>query len=186
MQILKLSVVRLWGALLILVLLTGCQSMQSFRTQNLYKEGIPGTARWAVLPFVNHTEAEGDITTQLERVMMVLLPSAGVLYPRLYPESQVTTASQPLAEAHRLQNGKQWALQNDVSFAISGKVLEWRYDEENRAHVSVNLTVTDARTNEQLWSTSGSGEGLPGEELYDVTRRLFTDLLSTLPINRQK
>ena len=183
MQITKLNGIRFWLFSLTLVLLTGCQSLSSSR---LYKEGIPGTARWAVLPFVNHSEAEGGITIQLERVMMVLLPSAGVLYPRLYPESQVTTASQSLAEAHRLQNGKQWAAQNDLSFAISGKVLEWRYDEEGRGHVAVDLMVTDARTDQQLWSASGSGEGLPGEELFDVSRQLFTDLLATLPINRQK
>ena len=183
MQITKLNGIRFWLFCLTLVLLTGCQSL---RTSNLYKEGIPGTARWAVLPFVNHTEAEGGVTIQLERVMMVLLPSVGVIYPRLYPESQVTTASQSLAEAHRLQNGKQWAAQNDVSFAISGKVLDWRYDEEGRGHVAIDLTVTDARTDQQLWTASGSGEGLPGEELYDVSRQLFADLLATLPINRQK
>ena len=183
MQITKFNGIRFWLFSLTLVLLTGCQSLGM---SNLYKEGIPGTARWAVLPFVNHTEAEGGITIQLERVMMVLLPSAGVLYPRLYPESQVTTASQSLAEAHRLQNGKQWAAQNDVSFAISGKVLDWRYDEEGRGHLAVDLIVTDARTDQQLWTASGSGEGLPGEELYDVSRQLFADLLATLPINRQK
>ena len=183
MRITKLNGTRFWVFSLTLIFLAGCQSLH---TSSLYKEGIPGTARWAVLPFVNQAGAEGDVTTQLERVMMVLLPAAGVLYPRLYPESQVTTASQPLAEAHRLQNGKQWAAQNDVSFAISGKVLDWRYDEEGRGHVAVDLVVTDARTDQQLWAASGSGEGLPGEELYDVSRQLFTDLLATLPINRQK
>ena len=183
MQITKLNGIRFWAFSLVLIFLTGCQSL---RTSSLYKEGIPGTARWAVLPFVNHTGAEYGVTTQLERVMMVLLPSAGVLYPRLYPESQVTTASQSLAEAHRLQNGKQWATQNDMSFAISGKVLDWRYGEDGRGHVAVDLMVTDARTDEQLWSGSGSGEGLVGEDLYDVSRKLFTDLLATLPINRQK
>ena len=183
MQITKSYGIRFWTFSLIFILLTGCQS---FRSSDLYEEGIPGTARWAVLPFVNHTGAEGGVTTQLERVMMVLLPSAGVLYPRLYPESQVTTASQSLAEAHRLQNGKQWAAQNDISFAISGKVVDWHYDAQGRAHVSVDLMVTDARTDEQLWSASGSSEGLVGEEIYDVSRKLFTDLLATLPVNRQK
>ena len=179
MQITKLNGTRFWAFPLALILLAGCQSLQ---TSDLYKEGIPGTARWAVLPFVNHTEAEGDVTSQLERVMMVLLPSAGVLNPRLYPESQVTSASLPLTEAHRLQNGKQWAAQNDVSFAISGKLLDWRYDEEGRGHVAVDLMITDPRTGQQLWSASGAGEGLPGEELYDVSRNLFTDLLATIPI----
>lgn len=183
MQINKLNGIRFWFFSLALVILSGCQSSG---TSGLYKEGIPGTARWAVLPFVNHTEVEEGVGIQLERIMMVLLPSAGVLYPRLYPESQVTTASRSLAEAHRLQNGKQWAAQNDISFTISGKVLDWRYDEENRGHVAVDLTVTDARTDQELWTASGSAEGLPGEELYDVSRQLFTDLVATLPINRQK
>ena len=186
MQKIKFNNARVWGVCLLLVMLTGCQSIQSLRGGSLYREGIPGTASWAVLPFVDHTDAQGGVSTQLERMMMVLLPSAGILYPRLYPESQVTTASQSLAEAHRLQNGKQWAGQNDVSFAITGKVLEWRYDEENRGHVSVDLEVFDVRTDQTLWTTSGSGEGLPGEDLYDVSRKLFSDLLNSLPVNKQK
>lgn len=187
MQNNKSNITRICGFFLMVMLLSGCYSLQSLRGGGyLYKEGIPGTASWGVLPFVNHTEDMTGASTQLERMMMVLLPSSGVLYPRLYPESQVTSASQSLAEAHRLQKAKQWASQNDISFAITGKLMEWRYDEENGGYVAVDLQVIDVRTDDSLWSTSGSAEGMPGEELYDVSRKLFTDLLSTLPINKQK
>ena len=178
----KLS--RLWTFMLACLFLAGCQSISG--PSGLYNEGIPGTARWAVLPFVNHTDARADIAVQVERIMMVQLPSAGVVEPRLYPESQVTTASDSLADAHRLQNGKQWAAQTDMSFAMTGEITEWNIDEEGRAFVSMNLEVSDVRTNKQLWSVSGRGEGRPGDDFYAVSRQLVTNLLTSLPINRMK
>lgn len=172
---------RFWAVAVVAALLTACQTSGP---TSLYQEGLPGTARWAVLPFVNHTEEKGEMTIQLERIMMVNLPSAGVVEPKLYPETVVTTASENLADAHRLQNGKQWAYQTGMSFAITGEVYDWRLSEDGKALVSVNLEVVDIRTNEQLWAVSGTGEGLPGEDNYDVSRKLFSDLLSSLPINR--
>ena len=169
-----------------MALLAGCESFNMYPSMEFYREGLPGTARWAVLPFVNMTEAQGNITTPMERAMMVQLPGAGVLYPRLYPESQVTSASQPLAEAQRLQNARQWAASSGISFAVTGKVVEWVYDEEGRGSVAVELEVFDVRTNELLWAASGSGEGLPGEPLFEVSRQLFANMLTSLPINRQK
>ncbi len=167
--------------ILLLGILAGCQGSVS----SLYREGLPSTANWAVLPFIDYTEAQG-VSVQVERIMMVQLPAAGVLEPRLYPESVVTNASDTLAEAHRLQNGKQWATQHGIGFGLAGEILEWRYDDEGRAIVAVNLEVIDVRTDEQLWSVSGSSEGLPGQDLYDVCRTLFQDLLTSLPVNRQR
>lgn len=180
-------------ALFAMILLTGCQSvgMGSFggvggsaASAGLYREGLPGTANWAVLPFVNFAEGD-DVTTQLERMLMVLLPSQGVIDPRLYPESEITTASNSLAGAHRLQNGRQWAMQNDISFAFSGEVNEWMYDKAGRPRVALNLIVTDIRNGEVIWSISGASEGLQGDDLFDVGRGLLTELLQSLPINRR-
>ena len=179
----RITRIHFWILAVTTVLLTACKTSG---TPYLYEEGLPGTASWAVLPFVNHTEAKGEMTIQLERILMVNLPSAGVVEPQLYPESVVTTASDNLADAHRLQNGKQWAYQTGMSFAITGEIYDWGLSGDGRALVSVNLEVVDARTNEQLWAVSGSGEGLPGEDNYDVSRKLLSDLLSSLPINRPR
>ncbi|OED41491.1 hypothetical protein ACH42_13740 [Endozoicomonas sp. (ex Bugula neritina AB1)] len=172
---------HLWVVAITAALLSACQTSGP---SSLYAEGLPGTARWAVLPFVNHSQVEGEMTIQLERIMMVNLPSAGVVEPKLYPETVVTTASEVLADAHRLQNGKQWAYQTGMSFAITGEVYDWSLSDDGHALVSVNLEVVDIRTDKQLWAVSGTGEGLPGESNYDVSRKLFSELLSSLPINR--
>ena len=150
----------------------------------LYKEGLPGTAAWAVLPFVNRSEATG-ITIQAERIVMVQLPSKGVSQARLYPESEVTTASPKLAEAHRLQNGKQWARLNDLSFAITGEIDQWFYNDAGKPVVTMSITVSDVRNNEIIWSTRGTGEGRQGDDLFDACRTLVSDLLNALPVNGQ-
>ena len=186
-----------WGVVISALALTGCQtgsmpampslpSMPSFYKggHNLYEKGIPGTARWAVLPFVNYSEAQTEQTVQLERILMVHLPAAGVVEPRLYPESVSATPSGTIAEAQKILRGKEWAEQAGMSFAITGDVYDWRFGEDGRGFVGINLEVFDIRTNEKLWTISGSGEGLPGESNFDVSRKLFTDLLSSLPVNR--
>ena len=178
-----ISLMRFWVIAISTVLLTACQTSG---TSYLYEEGLPGTARWTVLPFVNHSESRVEMTVQLERIMMVNLPSVGVIEPQLYPETVVTTASENLADAHRLQNGKQWAYQSGMSFAITGEVYDWGLSSDGHAIVSVNLEVMDVRTNEKLWAVSGSGKGLPGEDNYDVSRKLVSSLLSSLPVNRPR
>ncbi|MET4692356.1 hypothetical protein [Endozoicomonas lisbonensis] len=168
-------------ALLVLFLLAGCQSSG---IPNLYREGLPGTASWAVLPFANYTESE-NVATQVERILMVMLPSNGIDEPQLYPEFMVTSANNTLADAHRIQNGRQWAAQSGISFAFSGAVNEWMFDDEGRPRVALSLNVTDVRSDETLWSISGASEGLPGDDLYAVSRGLINDLLRSLPINRR-
>ena len=168
-------------ALLVLFLLAGCQSSG---VPNLYREGLPGTANWAVLPFANYTESE-NVSTQVERILMVMLPSNGIEEPQLYPEFMVTSASNTLADAHKIQNGRQWAAQNGISFAFSGTVNEWAFDDQGRPYVALSLTVIDVRSDEMLWSISGASEGLPGDDLYSVSRGLINDLLRSLPVNRR-
>lgn len=176
-----------------MLVLTGCQSGGlnisgglggTAATSGLYREGLPGTADWAVLPFVNHSKAT-SITTQVERILMVNLPSRGIEEARLYPESEVTTASKSLQAAHRYQNGMQWAKQNDISFALAGEIFEWYYDDSGRPHVSMGLTVIDIRSGEVIWDVNGASEGLQGDDLFDISRGLISDLLQSLPINRR-
>ncbi|MRI33321.1 hypothetical protein EOPP23_10030 [Endozoicomonas sp. OPT23] len=150
----------------------------------LYKEGLPGTASWGVLPFINNSEATG-VTIQVERILMVQLPSKGVTQARLYPESEVTTASKRLADAHRLQNGKQWARLNEVSFSISGEIDQWFYNDAGKPVVTLSVAVTDVRNGEVIWSTRGTGEGKQGDDLFDACRTLLADLLDSLPVNGQ-
>ncbi len=150
----------------------------------LYREGLPGTAGWGVLPFINRSEATG-VTIQVERILMVQLPSKGVTQARLYPESEVTTASQRLADAHRLQNGKQWARLNEISFSITGEIDQWFYNDAGKPVVTLSITVTDIRNGEVIWSTRGTGEGKQGDDLFDACRTLLSDLLDSLPVNGQ-
>ena len=169
-------------SLLFVLLLTGCQS---FGVPNdLYREGLPGTANWAVLPFANYTDTD-IASTQVERILMVMLPSNGVDNAQMYPEFVVTSANSVLADAHKIRNGRQWAQQNQVSFAFSGSVDQWGIGGDGRPEVALSLLVTDIRSDESLWSVSGSGQGQPGEDMYAVSRRLINDLLATLPVNRR-
>lgn len=172
------------------LLLSGCQGggfsnlFPGSGLSGLYKEGLPGTADWAVLPFVSHVGIQGEVPVQLERMLMVQLPSVGVTTPRLYPESEVTTASSTLADAHRRQNARQWAYQEGVNFTIMGEIMDWRFEEDGRFLMALKLEVIDMRSGQSLWNISGRGEGLPGQDAYEVGRNLLADLLTSLPISR--
>ena len=176
-----IKAIRNFYFLLILSLLTGCQGGLS----SLYSGGFPGTASWSVLPMVNFTGAAG-VSQQVERMLVVLLPSVGVDNPVLYPDMQSATASEKLAEVDRLIKSKSWAGSHGAGFAIGGQIQDWFIDNEGRAQVALNLYVTDARTGETLWSVNGASEGMAGESIHQVCRALMTDLLQSLPVNRRQ
>ncbi len=176
-----IKAIRNFYVVLIISLIAGCQGGLS----SLYSGGFPGTASWSILPIVNFSQAEG-VSPQIERTLVVLLPSIGIDNPVLYPDMPVSTSSDRLAEAERLGNSKDWASTQGAGFAIGGQVQDWFIDSDGRAQVALSLYVTDARTGETLWSVSGASEGMAGESIHQVSRALITDLLQSLPVMRRQ
>lgn len=146
------------AVLVLLILMAGCQGVSG-----LYREGFPGTAHWQVLPFINYSQA-GNISAQLERMLVVLLPAAGIDRPVRYMDTAATG------------NG----------LAIGGAIQEWLIDRDGQPRVALELYISDARTGDRLWHISGARVGLPGESLYTLAQNLISELLGAIPVNRRQ
>ena len=170
--------------LLVSCLFSGCKSARV--SDSLYKEGLPGTAPWAVLPFISFSGIKAGVSIQLERILMVHLPAIGIVEPHLYPEEEVTPHGDSTPQATRLKKAEEWAHISGLSFAVAGEVTEWAIAEDGVPSVSISLVVSDVRTSEILWSNSGTVQGEAWDDPYDTSRTLFIDLLQTLPINNPR
>lgn len=165
--------------------LTGCQTRNSI-FPNLDQEGLHSGANWAVLPFISHTNIPEDASTQLERIIMVQLPSIGINKPTIYRAPETNTTLDYLSDIYEVERARLWAINNHISHSISGEILEWKYDEQNRFSTMLSLKVTDIASGEVVWDINGLGEGRPGESAYEVSRKLIVDLLAAMPVQEAK
>ncbi len=164
---------RLTLAALLLIVLAGCNSTP-------YKNGFPPQERWAVLP-IQSLQSE-ELGIQIERMMTVLLASKGIAHVELPPQTEASSNNPVLESAHRLQNATEWASQHGYRLGLSGTVYNYETLDDNRFLVALTLNLVDIKSGEVLWTTSGQGEGRPGDDHLDVTRRLVSTLLSSLPL----
>ncbi|WP_067515765.1 hypothetical protein [Endozoicomonas ascidiicola] len=162
------------------VFITGCQT-SSTALSGLYKEGLPGTAQWSVLPFVSHTNVPEGANIQLERMLVVQLPSYGIKNPEIYTPPESDTLA-PLDYA----SASQWNRENNISFSINGEILEWETDPEGHFSIMMNLRVVDVATGITVWDMNGFGKGRKGEDYYDVSRKLLVDLVKGIPVEKQR
>ena len=145
-----------------------------------YSNGFPNQARWAVMPVMVENQEEAGL--QLERMLTVLLASNGIKQIERPPSSETTSQITLVNNAHKLQNANQWALQHAVKLGLLGSIDRWNLDKQGKFTVEMTLVVTDISTQETLWTTSGQGEGRPGDDPLNVTRNLAKTLLSGIPL----
>ena len=162
--------------------LTACQSNLS----GLYSEGLPNTASWKILPFINLTQSEG-VGPRVERMLAVMLPSMGVMAPELYRDQgthPIEIIGKPAdSYSHSLKPIDDVQTQ-PLGFALGGEIEDWFIDEYGCPHVSLSLYVNDVSSGIRLWNDSGFKKGEAGESIYDVSRDLLAGLLTSMPVNR--
>ncbi|MFK0569735.1 hypothetical protein [Endozoicomonas sp.] len=168
---------------LLSITLAGCQGYADKLTSLYQEERLEGT-NWAVLPFISHTNTPDEVTVQLDRILLVQLPSAGVKKPTAYKKPETNSAPDYLADIYELERAQLWARSQRINHSISGEILEWQYDEMNRFSTMLSLKVVDISSGEMVWSINGLGEGSPGESAYDVSRKLIVDLLAAMPVHK--
>ncbi|MTI15311.1 hypothetical protein [Sansalvadorimonas verongulae] len=158
---------------LTLAVLAGCSSTP-------YKDGYPFSANWAVLPVQSLQSEEAGI--QIERMLTVLLASKGIKKVELPPETETRGDNSLLDSAHRLKNALQWAAQHGVELGMAGTVNEYTKSTDGRFAMDLTLNLMDIKTGDVMWTTSGRGEGRPGDDPIAVGRKLVSTLLSGLPL----
>ncbi len=137
---------------------------------------------WTVLPFISHTHVPPEDMVQLERILLVQLPSKGIINPKIYPAPKTFTVPDYLYDVYQFEQAQVWAISQDIKYAISAEILEWQYDQQSRFSTALSLKVTNISSGDLIWSMNGMGEGLPGEDAYDVSRKLIADLVAAIPL----
>ena len=97
--------------------------------------------------------------------LLVQLAAAGITDTTVYyrrPETDPVPSY--LTDIYDFELVQLWAKSKNISLSISGEVIEWQYDEQNRFFTILQLKVADIASGEEIWSANGVGEGLPREE----------------------
>jgi len=163
---------------LLALFLAACTTTSSIRDKSA--ELPPG--RWALLPFVNHTDTP-QAGLAAEAIIDHLVRARGIKTLERYPATLSKDTLFDPAERKLQEDAKSWAKQQGARYALAGAVNEWRYKVgiDGEPAVGVTLQLIDLANGDIVWSASGGKSGWSREALSSVAQKLLTQLLSTLP-----
>ncbi|MGB0908783.1 MAG: penicillin-binding protein activator LpoB [Nitrospirales bacterium] len=139
---------------------------------------LDAQASWALLPIVNHT-ATPQAGRRAEAITEALLYSEGVRNLQRYP-SRLQDESFLLGSDNKLyESALNWAKEQEVRYAMTGTVDEWRYKVgiDGEPAVGVSLRLLDLTTNTVVWSAVGGQSGWSREAVSAVAQKLIKRLL---------
>jgi len=165
---------RALGMLLALSLLSACSTLDVAPRGNLDPK-----ARWAVLPFVNHTETP-QAGSRAAAIVEAVLRTRGLTDLERAPQPDAETLFDPAPLA--IDKSLGWARTAGVRYALTGTVSEWRYKVgvDGEPAVGLTLQVIDVASSKVVWSASGGRSGYSREALSAVAQKLARDLTAPL------
>ena len=172
----KIGKRRLLGILAVaLASLAGCSTVDVAP-----RAAIERNARWAVLPFTNHTETP-QAGSRAAAIVEAVLRTRGFADLERAPQPSVET----LFDAGDTQSADKalaWARDAGVRYALAGTVSEWRYKVgvDGEPAVGLTLSVLDLASGKVIWSASGGRSGWSREALSAVAQKLARDLTAPL------
>lgn len=136
---------------------------------------------WTVLPIANHTETP-QAGQRAAAIAQGLLRAYG--YANLTPYAgggDDETLFDP-AKPDAQQNALNWARQQNIRYALSGAVTEWRYKVgvDGEPAVGLSFDVIDVASGKIVWTGTGSRTGWSRDALSGVAQKLERDLLAPL------
>jgi hypothetical protein len=139
------------------------------------------TDNWAILPIANNTETP-QAGLRAASIAQSLMTSYGYGSLARYPASADDETLFDPAKPDAQQTALNWARQQNVRYALSGAVNEWRYKVGVDGEPAVGLTfdVLDVQTGKVVWSTSGSRTGWSRDAVSGVAQKLERELLEPL------
>ena len=136
------------------------------------------SAKWALLPIVNHTET-AQAGLRAEAVTEALLRARGVADLAVYPPAlNKDTLFEP-AERKVQDEALKWARGSGARYAVYGAVDEWRYKVgiDGEPAVGITLHVMDLSSGAVAWSGAGAKTGWSREALSAVAQKVIRELL---------
>ena len=144
---------------------------------------IDGSAKWVMLPILNHTDVP-QAGLSAEAIVEGLLRSGGVNNITRYPaQLSQDTLFEP-SERKVYIEAEKWAKAQNAKYAVYGAVDEWRYKVgiDGEPAVGVALHIIDLTNNQVVWSGVGGKSGWSRESLSGVAQKLIRGLLQTATI----
>ena len=140
---------------------------------------IDRTARWAVLPIVNHTDVP-QAGLRAEAITEGVLRARGVGGLTKYPPTLNPESLFEPSERRAQLEAQDWAKKNGVRYGVTGAVDEWRYKVgvDGEPAVGVALQVIDLESGAVVWSAVGAKSGWSRESLAGVAQKLIRELLA--------
>jgi hypothetical protein len=176
----KETIVRILIVMLLTALFgAGCATTDSTG----FATPIDGSAKWVMLPVLNHTEVP-QAGLRAEAIVEGLLRSGGVNNITRYPASlNADTLFEP-SERKVYIEAEKWAKAQNARYAIYGAVDEWRYKVgiDGEPAVGVALHIIDLQNNQVVWTGVGGKSGWSRESLSGVAQKLIRGLLQTANI----
>ncbi len=144
------------------------------------RAAVERNARWAVLPFTNHTETP-QAGSRAASIVEAILRTRGFSDLERAPQPSIETlfdANEPQATDKALA----WARGAGVRYALTGTVSEWRYKVgvDGEPAVGLTLSVLDLASGKVIWSATGGRSGWSREALSAVAQKLARDLTAPL------
>ncbi|MET3433815.1 TolB-like protein [Herbaspirillum seropedicae] len=142
---------------------------------------LPANARWGLLPFANHTETP-QAGLRAEAIAETILRTNGMTELQHYPASlNNETLFEPM-DRKQLDAALQWARSENIAYALSGSVDEWRYKVgiDGEPAVGMTLQLIEVATGKVVWAAAGAKSGWSREALSAVAQKLARTLLAPL------
>jgi len=161
-------------AVLLALLLAACSTLDVAPRGNL-----DAKARWAVLPFTNHTETP-QAGFRAASIVEAVLRTRGITELERAPQPDAETLFEPTPQP--LDKALAWARGAGVRYALTGTVSEWRYKVgvDGEPAVGLTLQAIDMASGKVVWSASGGRSGFSREALSAVAQKLTRDLTAPL------
>lgn len=163
-----------FAALVTLIALAACSTVDVAPRGNLEPR-----ARWAVLPFFNHTETP-QAGSRAAAIVESVLRTRGLTDLERAPQPDAETLFDPTPPS--LDKSLAWARGAGVRYALTGTVSEWRYKVgvDGEPAVGLTLQAIDVSDGKVVWSASGGRSGFSREALSAVAQKLARDLTAPL------
>ena len=173
---------RILFVMLLALLGAGCATTDN----SVFSKPIDGSAKWVMLPILNHTDVP-QAGLRAEAIVEGLLRSGGVNNILRYPAALSRDALLEPSERAVYVEADKWARTpgaQGARYAVYGAVDEWRYKVgiDGEPAVGVALHIIDLQNNEVVWSGVGGKSGWSRESLSGVAQKLIRQLLSTANI----
>lgn len=167
---------RLAAAALLALGLAACSTTDIGRAP-----AIPADAQLGLLPFANHTETP-QAGLRAEAIAESILRARGVTNLRHYPASlNNETLFEPM-DRKQMNAALEWARSQNLAYALTGTVDEWRYKVgiDGEPAVGLTLQLIEVSTGNVVWAAAGAKSGWSREALSAVAQKLSRTLLAPL------